>query len=275
MDLTDPPGAVISGCEASVIPADGSVTAIGNNVFRGMKMTQIAIPDSVKSIGYYSFAGCTLLGSVLLPDGVTSIGNNAFDGCASLSSFTVPLGTADIADGLLANCTALSSVTIHAGVKSVGAGAFAYCSSLSTVYYGGTEEEFSKIAVDNTSGRNYYFLNATVRYPQGNENACGDGVVWSFDEELGILTVSGEGAMYEYASASELPWHGICADIRSASFYQGVTSVSAYALNSCPNLASVFMAKTVVEVGAQAFTDCVSLSDVRFGGTLDEWQTVA
>ena len=268
-------GAVISGCEASVIPDDGSITAIGNSAFRGMRMTQIAIPDSVKSIGSYSFAGCTLLGSALLPDGVTSIGNNAFDGCTSLSSFTVPLGVTVIEKHLFNGCTSLASVSIHDGVTSVEAGAFYGCKALTTIHYSGTEESFASIKVDKFYSQNYYFLNATVRYPSSAENACGDGVVWSFDEELGILSVSGNGAMYSYPSTSDLPWDGVRDGIRSVSVWSGVTSVSLFSFRSCPNLTNVFIAKSVTSIGAEAFADCASLRDVWYADTPENWKKVA
>ena len=45
-------------------------------------LTSITIPDSVTSIGYSAFEGCTGLTSITIPDSVTSIGNCAFLGCS-------------------------------------------------------------------------------------------------------------------------------------------------------------------------------------------------
>ena len=42
------------------------------------------IPDSVKTIGYRGFWGCTWLKTVIIPETVTSIESNAFEGCSSL-----------------------------------------------------------------------------------------------------------------------------------------------------------------------------------------------
>ena len=71
---------LISGCKTSVIPADGSVTSIGDRAFASCSaLTDIVIPDGVISIGNRAFASCTGLKSVFLPDSVTSIGDIAIN----------------------------------------------------------------------------------------------------------------------------------------------------------------------------------------------------
>jgi len=54
--------------------------AIGNT------NTSFTIPDSVTSIGYSAFSGCSSLTSITIPDSVTSIGSSAFRGCSSLTT---------------------------------------------------------------------------------------------------------------------------------------------------------------------------------------------
>ena len=46
----------------------------------------IPIPDSVTSIRYGAFEGCSSLSSITIPGGVTSIGDWAFQGCIKLVS---------------------------------------------------------------------------------------------------------------------------------------------------------------------------------------------
>ena len=50
-----------------------------NTLIAGCKTT--IIPNSVTSIGWYSFSGCSSLTSVTIPNSVTSIGGSAFSGC--------------------------------------------------------------------------------------------------------------------------------------------------------------------------------------------------
>ena len=52
-----------------------------NLYLNGVPVTNLVIPNSVTSIGYYAFYGCTGLTSVTIPDSVTSIGDNAFSNC--------------------------------------------------------------------------------------------------------------------------------------------------------------------------------------------------
>ena len=61
-------------------------------------VTDLVIPDSVTSIGDYTFPGYTGLTSVTIPDSVTSIGNNAFNDCTELTSVTIPDSVTNIGE---------------------------------------------------------------------------------------------------------------------------------------------------------------------------------
>ncbi len=63
---------------------NGIITTASNTLISGCKNTDI--PDSVTSIGYGAFYGCTGLTSITIPDGVTSIGDGAFADCTGLAS---------------------------------------------------------------------------------------------------------------------------------------------------------------------------------------------
>ena len=53
-------------------------------------ITNITIPNNIKSIGDLAFYNCSSLTSVSIPDSVTSIGDSAFEGCSSLTSVSIP-----------------------------------------------------------------------------------------------------------------------------------------------------------------------------------------
>ncbi len=54
------------------------VKTIYDNAFKNASITFIIIPDSVTSIGYSAFRGCSSLTSVVIGNSVTSIGEYAF-----------------------------------------------------------------------------------------------------------------------------------------------------------------------------------------------------
>ena len=158
---------LIAGCKTSVIPADGSVTEIGNYAFDGCTgLTNITIPSSVTEIGVSAFGGCTGLTSmtvdesnpvyhgegnciieissktliagcktsVIPADGsVTEIGYPAFYGCIGLTSITIPSSVTAIGFSAFSGCTGLTSITIPSSVTAIGVTAFYGCDNL-TIY---------------------------------------------------------------------------------------------------------------------------------------------
>lgn len=61
---------------------DGAkVTSIGEGAFKNCSAERIIIPDSVTSIDWFAFYGCTRLCEITIPSSVTSISHGAFDLC--------------------------------------------------------------------------------------------------------------------------------------------------------------------------------------------------
>lgn len=112
----------------------GKVDRIGAYAFVGCnQLTDITLPNSVKSIGVAAFGSCTNLEKVTLSKKITLIDNNVFSGCTSLTSITIPNGVTNIGNGAFQNCSALTSVKIPDSVKGIGNDAFNGCASLTSV----------------------------------------------------------------------------------------------------------------------------------------------
>ena len=80
---------LIAGCKNSIIP--NSVTSIGWSAFYGCSgLTELTLPSSVTSIERYAFGGCTGLTELTLPNSVRSIEYGVFYGCSGLTELTLP-----------------------------------------------------------------------------------------------------------------------------------------------------------------------------------------
>ena len=88
------------------------------------------IPDSVTSIAWEAFSGCTGLKSITIPGSVTVIDWSAYGGCDSLTSVTILDGVTNITWGAFSRCDSLTSITIPSSVTTIEEGAFEDCKNL-------------------------------------------------------------------------------------------------------------------------------------------------
>ena len=108
-----------------------------------------------------------------------------------------------------------------------------------------------------------------------NGEPCGatddDNVYWVLVD--GTITISGNGAMADYANASSVPWKNSIADIKTVTVEDGVTNIGAYAFSDCTSLNSVIIPKSVTKIGSDAFKNCTRIT-VYYTGTKEEWNKV-
>ena len=117
IDRTD--GTLISGCRSSVIPEDGTVSAVGEYSFYCRNgIVRLNIPEGVGTIGKFAFMNCKDLMSVSIPISTTEIAQYAFAGTALTDAYYA--GTAEdwekinIAEG---NEQLIYNAEIHFGVE--------------------------------------------------------------------------------------------------------------------------------------------------------------
>ena len=124
---------LVAGCKNSQIP--NSVTSLGYYCFFGCSsLTSITIPNSVTSLRDYCFGGCSSLTSITIPNSVTSVGENCFGWCSSLTSITIPNSVTSLGDECFEGCSSLTSITMLPSTPpSTGEYIFNY-TPLETVY---------------------------------------------------------------------------------------------------------------------------------------------
>ncbi len=142
----------------------------------------IVIPDSVTTIDTYAFKQCTALTSVTLGSSVATIGKYAFQKCTSLTSITIPDSVTTIDNSAFRECTALTTIVIGSGVTNINSMAFYKDTALATIYYNGTEDEWSAITFSGSYcnptyyGGTVYYYSATEPSESGNYWYYVDGV---------------------------------------------------------------------------------------------------
>ena len=216
----------LDGCLVVDLTIPDSVTSIGSWTFFGCSgLKSVTIPDSVTNIGEKAFSGCSGLTSVTIPNSVTSIGEKAFSGCSGLTSMTIPNSVTSIGREEFSGCSGLTSVTIPDGVTSIGYQAFQDCSSLLNVTIPDSVTSLGLYAFENCSSL------ASVKIGKG------------------------------ITSIGSRTFHGCCS-LTSLTISEGLKSIGNEAFYGCRGLTSVTIPDSVTSIGSSAFSYCSGLESV-------------
>ena len=96
--------------------------------------------------------------------------------------------------------------------------------------------------------------------------SCGENVRWTFDEESGVLSLDGVGAMETQDSFAQYGYSCWKDAIRFVVAADGVTSIGASAFEGCPVLEEVILGEDVSVIGEAAFQNCPQLMNVTLLG---------
>lgn len=142
-------------CKIDFSYSDANPLSIGADLYVDNKLvTDVTIPDGVKSIGKYAFYEYSSLKSISFPSSIRSIGESAFYFCnnlekvefghelksignyafayTSLTNITIPDSVTYIGDYAF-SCCSFESIVIPDSLTSVNDYAFSYCNDLKTV----------------------------------------------------------------------------------------------------------------------------------------------
>ena len=110
----------------------------------------------------------------------------------------------------------------------------------------------------------------------GDCSAAGDGsVTWSYDAGTTTLTISGTGAMKDYASVNVTPWNAYKAKTKTVIIDEGVTRVGNSAFASHTALTSVSLPATLESIGQKAFMATRNLAAIDIPAKVSTIETGA
>lgn len=212
--------------QISYIVIEEGITSVGSHAFsaynyNGPRLTNVvsvSLPNSLTSIGYSAFYGCTSLVKIAFPNALTTIGASAFCGCSSIISLTIPDGVTSIADNTFNSCSGMMSISLPESLASIGEHAFYGCSGLTEL-----------------------IIPSTVTYiGSGAFESCSN--ITSIDIPDGVSTINS--ASFQY-----------CSKLTDIKIPIAVTSIGDYALYGC-NLESITIPDGVNTIGKYAFSGC-------------------
>lgn len=123
--------AAYNGTDMSVtIPSyfnGGEVVSVLTNAFSNKDITDVYIPDTVKTLGDNAFGYCTKLKNVRLSAKLTSIPIACFSNCKLLKAISIPVSCTQIGYDAFASCTSLYQISVSKAVKVIASSAFEGC----------------------------------------------------------------------------------------------------------------------------------------------------
>ena len=235
-----------------------------NRLITGCKNTKI--PNSVTSIGYAAFRGCTGLTSIEIPNSVTGIGESAFEGCTDLTSITLPFigthfgyifgayyyddnsqyvptslkeviitGGTSIGESAFAGCTGLTSIVIPTSVTSIGYAAFTGCTGLTSI------EIPTSVTSIGLGAFQYCTSLISIKVDSGNK-------IYDSRDNCNAIIETDSNCLITGCKNTKIP--------------NSVISIGSSAFRGCTGLTSIEIPNSVTGIGESAFEGCTDLTSI-------------
>ena len=238
-------------------------------------VTDLVVPDNVRSIGYAVFSGCRSLTSVTIGAGETRVGEIAFYKCTSLTSVTIGSNMPFIQNEAFKSCYKLVEVInkskreiVKGGSDFGGVGYYAL-----TIHRGESKivnKDGYLFITDN--GINYllgYKENATeLNLPENYNNKEYEIYQYAFYECTSLTRVTIPDGV---TSIGEDTFGG-CSSLTSVTIGNDVASIGDWVFSGCSSLTSITIPDSVTSIGDNAFNGCDKLiKTVKGVSYVDKW----
>ena len=236
-----------------LIEFEGKFTRIPDRAFQNTKINSnnIAIPNTVTSIGSCAFNNTAISGSLAIPNSVTEIGERAFENCRELNSLFLPSNLKRIENRTFNACGFSGGLTIPNSVTEIGEKAFYNCTGFNgTLTLSNKLETIGESAFNGCSGftGSLTLPNSVTTIGNAAFRACGSFTNLELSNTLSVIPAQ---AFMHCRSLS------------------GELVIPAQAFMHCRSLSGeLVIPASVTEIGNNAFSDCQNLNAVTGQVTL-------
>ena len=215
----------------------------------------IKVEEGVTTIGNWAFAYCSNAKMIDLPEtSLVKIGQSAFYRCSALEEIFIPDTVTQMAGSVFAYCSSLISVSISEKLTFIDSSVFAKCEKLKNIYYAGSASQWN--AIDIHSSNVSRIEKAVLHFDKKVE------INWTFDEQSGLLTVSGVGRI-ENCDPHKAPWSAHEKQIKEIVVEDGITGLGNYSFAYLSALVKVSLPETVTYIGSNVFYKCKTLESIN------------
>lgn len=275
-------------------------------------ITDVEIKNGVQNISSFAFSGFSSLSTVSMPKSISAIETSAFEHCKSLTYICLPQSVSEIGHYAFRYCEGLRNIHIPSSVKKIGVNVFYNCPYLHEFYFYGDAPSFENNALYNNEVITVFYNKSTSgwssvktkfnkvkfepwtpdEYDDSGKNTgeygikyatsgkYGENVYWNFDENTGVLSITGSGSLQEPITISStdadgtinifyhtgaVPWNPFLLKIKSVNIDDGITDLTRYAFFCLQNVKSISIPDSVTNIGHAVFEKCYSLVNLNLG----------
>ena len=197
---------------------------------------KIIFSEGITNTSGWGLIGNSNLNSIIFPESMTYISEGTFYDCNKLKELTIKNPDCEISDKALQYYEGSSDFTLYGYIDST---AEAYAQKHNIPFIGWV--------------------------------ACGtfgENLTWSLDG-AGTLTISGTGAMPDFADASAAPWHELAASVQRVVVEEGVTRIGENAFVDCDKLLDILILNEDCELSTEQIFTSESVTFYGYDGSIN------